>query len=303
MIPAHRGRRPLTSCFGTRTARSWIRSLLLPALIGIATIPVFAQQRPFRTDDAELVAVGQIRVGFGVEFLQGEKYSLSGLEGNLTRIGVTNLQVGVGQYAEFQLSGVVQDFLSVSRRYPPVIPPDFTGNATSDFGDLVLATKLRLLQERASKPAMAFKFSVQLPNASNESGLGTDETGFYASLLLSKRFGEAQLLGNVGLAILGSPVRANSQSDLLTYGLGLIVPVNPKISLVGEIHGRQGPDQVGNESRSQVCGGLLIHAAGLRWDIVGITGFRKFDPDAGIAVGITFEFQAFNKKHAPTTVK
>ncbi len=265
--------------------------------------PALSQQRPLRTDDASLLTMGRTRIEFGFEFLQGQKYPLSGLEGDLTRIGVAGVHVGVGQYAEFQVSGVIRDFLSVSRRMPPVIPPDFGGNSTSDFGDLVLATKLKLAGEQGIRPAMAFRFAVQLPNASNESGLGTDSMKFYASLLIAKQLGRARLLANTGVAILQSPVQAGSQADLVTYGLAAILPLHPIINLAGEINGRGGAERLGNESQSQARLGLQIFTAGLRWDVAGVAGLESTDANSGFVFGVTYEFQAFAKKREPRTIK
>ncbi len=274
------------------------RGLLFFGIIGCLALPARGQQRPLKTDDAELLAVGHIRSELAIEFLQKQKYSLSGLEGDLTRAGIASVNVGVGQYAEFQISGVFQDFLSVSQRSSnPPIPPSFTGNSTSDFGDLVLATKIKLATEKGARPAFAFKFAVELPNAKHDSGLGNDQTQFYSSVLVSKRVGGARLLGNVGLAILGNPVVVGRQADVLTYGLGVLLPVHPKLTLAGEINGRKGPspERVGNEDQSVARLGLQIRAAGLRWDLGGMAGFRHFDADSGIYVGITHEFKAFNK--------
>ena len=278
-------------------------SVAAAAVTFFIAVPVLSQQRPLRIDDASLLTTGRTRIEFGFEFLQGQKYPLSGLEGDLTRIGVAGVHVGVGEYAEFQASGVIRDFLSVSQRRPPVIPPDFGGNSTSDFGDLVLATKLKLAGEQGMRPAMAFKFAVQLPNASNESGLGTDTMRFFASLLFAKQIWKARLLANAGIAILQSPVQADSQADLVTYGLGAIVPLHPSISLVGEIKGRGGAERLGNESQSQARIGLQLRAAGLRWDVAGVAGLQDTDANSGLVFGLTYEFQAFAKKKGPRTIK
>jgi hypothetical protein len=273
--------------------RKW---LLLVGSLYLTTFPTWAQQRPLRTDDAQLLEVGRVRLELGMEFLQNQGYSLSGLEGDLTRLGVSSFQAGVGEFAEFQISGVMQDFLVVNHRTTPVIAPDFAGNSTSDFGDLVLATKLKLAAEKGSRPAIAFKFAVELPNASHTSGLGNDETEFYSSVLLAKRLGPARLLGNVGMAILGNPV-GSGQSDLITYGAAFIVPVHPTVNIVGEINGRQGieKEHVGNENQSQVRLGVQMRVAGLRWDLGGVAGLKPLDPNSGIAFGITYEFKAFHK--------
>ncbi len=261
------------------------------------------QQRPLKTEDAELLRTGRIRVELGIELLQGQRYSLSGLEGDLTRLGVSAIHVGVGEYAEFQISGVIQDFLTVSRRSSPVVPPLFSGDSTSDFGNLILASKLKLTSERKYRPSMAFKFAVELPNANQNSGLGTDETEFYASLLFKKQLWNSQILANVGFAILGSPVYPASQTDPLTYAAAVIIPLNQQFNLVSEIYGRQGPARLGNENQSQVRAGLQIYTGGLRWDIAGIAGLKQYDPDSGIAVGMTYEFQAFQRKRSPVTIK
>ena len=282
--------------------RSW-RWVLLTVCLAYPW-PTLGQQRPLKTDDAELVGIGRIRAEFGIELLQEQRYSLSGLEGNLTRLGVSSIHVGVGEYAEFQISGVMQDFLSVSDRNTPAIPPNFAGDSTSDFGDLILASKLKLAGEKGYRPAMAFKFAMELPNAKHDIGLGTNETEFYASLLFSKHLRHMQVVANLGFAILGSPVLQGRQADPLTYGVAVIAPVHRRINLAAEISGRQGPPgRVGNENQSQVRAGMQIRAGGLRWDLAGIAGLKQFDPDSGIAVGVTFEFQAFKRNHSPVTIK
>jgi hypothetical protein len=267
--------------------------------------PLWAQdpERALKTESAELIAVGKVRADFSVEFLHRARYSLSGLEGDLLRMGVMNFRVGVGEYAEFQISGVGRDYLTVTHRSQAILPATFTGDTTSDFGDLILATKLKLAPEKGIRPALSFRFAVQLPNASNENGLGNDETGFYSSLLLTKRLGSSEISGNLGLAILGSPVQSNSQADMLTYGLNVILPVHKRLELVGELIGRQGPVRVGNESLSRAQVGMRIRAAGMRWDITGMAGLKHDRPCTGFAIGMSFDFQAFHKKKSPVTIR
>jgi hypothetical protein len=263
-----------------------------------------AQQRPLRTDDAEILKTGRMRVDCGIEFLQKQRYSLSGIQGDLTRMGVSGVHVGVGEYAEFQISGVAQDVLSVSSRTNPVIPPSFSGDSTSDFGDLILGTKIKLAGEQDNRPAIAFKFAVELPNAKHDSGLGTDQTEFYSSFLFKKHFGRSQILADVGFAILGSPVLQGRQADPLTYGIAAIVSVHRSVNLVAEVNGRQGPpNRVGNENKSQVQAGIQFWTRGVRWDLAGVAGLMHFDPKSGIVVGATYEFQAFQRGPSPVKIK
>ena len=281
-----------------------MRWTLLAVCLAFPLAEAYGQQRPLRTDDAELLKTGRVRAEFGVEFLQGQRYSLSGLRGDLMRLGVSSIHVGVGEYAEFQISGVLQDVLSVSSRTEPVIPPTFSGNSTSDFGDLVLGTKLKLAGEKGQWPAIAFKFAVELPNAKHDSGLGTDQTEFYSSLLFKKHFGRTIILADAGFAILGSPVLQGRQTDPFTYGVAAIVPVHHDINLVAEISGRQGPPRrIGNENKSQVRAGIQFRTGGIRWDLAGVAGLMRFDPKSGIIVGATYEFQAFQRNGSRTKIK
>lgn len=277
---------------------------LLSLICLLCPRPIAAQQRPLKTDDAELVKTGRVRAGFGVEFLQRQRYSLSGLEGDLTRVGVAGIHIGVGEYAEFQISGVVQDFLSVTRRTEPAIAPTFTGDSTSDFGDLVLATKIKLGEEKGLRPALAFKSAVELPNAKHDSGLGNNETEFYAGILLAKHLWKTKVLGNIGFAILPSPVLLGRQSDPLTYGAAVIVPVHRRVNLVAEINGRQGPlRRLGNENQSQVRAGIQLQTGNIRWDLSGIAGLKQYDPKSGLVIGVTYEFQAFQRNNSSIRIK
>ncbi|MDM7995550.1 MAG: transporter [Acidobacteriota bacterium] len=256
----------------------------------------FGQQRPLKTDDAEILETGRVRLGFGVEFLQGQRYSLSGLRGDLIRLGVSSIHVGVGEYAEIQISGVAQDLLSVSERSEPVIPATFSGNSTSDFGDLILGTKIKFAREKGARPAIAFKFAVELPNAKHDSGLGTNETEFYSSLLFKKHFGRSQIMADLGFAILGSPVLQGRQTDPFTYGVAAIVPLHRAVSMYVDFSGRQGPPRrVGNENKSQVRAGIQFQTGKVRWDVGGVAGLMRYDAKSGILVGMTYEFQGFKR--------
>jgi hypothetical protein len=279
------------------------RWMLLAVCLAVPAV-ANAQQRPLRTDDAEILKTGRVRADFGIEFLQKQRYSLSGLQGDLTRLGVSSIHVGVGEYAEFEISGVVQDVLAVSDRAEPVIPPNFSGNTTRDFGDLILGAKMKLAGEKGRRPAMAFKFAVELPNAKHDSGLGTNQTEFYSSLLFKKHAGRSQIMADVGFAILGSPVLQGRQTDPLTYGIAAVVPIHRSVNLVGEIYGRQGPrHRVGNENKSQVRTGIQFWTRGIHWDLAGVAGLTHFDPKSGIVVGATYEFQAFQRSPSPVTIK
>ena len=66
-----------------------------------------AQQRPLITEDVDIIPPGTIRIEAGIDFMQGAKYPVSGITGDLTRVGVIGISFGMGPNVEFQIAGVV----------------------------------------------------------------------------------------------------------------------------------------------------------------------------------------------------
>src|SRR5262245_32209043 len=79
----------LCSVISVRSVFSHLSHLaLLLVFVGLANLPALAQQRPLITEDVEIVKPGSARFEFGFDFLQDKNYPLSGLNGDLTRLGV-----------------------------------------------------------------------------------------------------------------------------------------------------------------------------------------------------------------------
>jgi hypothetical protein len=263
----------------------------------LKSISLLAQQRPLQTQEPAILLPGSLSLQLGFDFLQDAKYPVSGLRGDLTSLGVISIYAGLGELVEFQMHGTVHNLLSINERGPTPLDLELnsSGTATSDFGDLMLSTKILTLHERSYSPALSFLISVQLPNASAARGLGLDSTQFYNTLLAGKHFGKLNLFGNAGLGILGNPVEAGVQNDVMIYGLGGIYPVTPAIKLASEVFGRWSTREsgapLGTESQSQFRLGVQIHGLGFRWDIAGLAGLAENSPHSGIVFGVTKEFR------------
>ena len=268
------------------------RSLLLVTVLFQVT-PTFSQQRPMVTEPVETVQPGYVLFGSGMEFLQDVVFPFSGLEGDLTRVGVTDIRIGAGEIVELQLQGTVRNFLNVKRRFPAPNTHrlDFLGDSSSDFGDITVGTKVRLKKEKGSWPALGMRFAMEVPVARNETGLGNDESNLFSSFLLEKNTGKLKILSNFGLAILGDPVTPGAQDDLLTYGFALLYPVYPRVTLLGDLYGRVGPGGIGTEEQSLLRVGAQIQGGGLYWDLALLLGFRDTDPVSGIVVGVSKQFK------------
>src|SRR5262249_37836565 len=151
------------------------------ALLGAASA-AFAQQRPLVTEDPEPIGAGRVLIEGGFDAVHEQQYPVSGLEGNLIRFPTFGVSVGVSSIAEFQVDTGFYSRLNVTRRFEAPLSSltTFTGDSTHDVEDTIVATKIRLLTEGASRPAIGIRVATKLPNASNESGLGQDTMDFYA---------------------------------------------------------------------------------------------------------------------------
>jgi hypothetical protein len=60
-----------------------------------SALTTMAQQRPLITDDIDITPAGAIEITAGVDFLQNVKRPLSGLKGDLTRVGDIRIRNGL----------------------------------------------------------------------------------------------------------------------------------------------------------------------------------------------------------------
>ncbi len=259
---------------------------------------VHAQQRPLVTEDVDIITPGTMRIEAGIDFLQGAVFPVSGLKGDLTRVGVIGVNIGMGPNVEFQIEGVAQNFLSINSRSVSSIPLTVLpgANSTNDIGDFTLSAKFKLRNETKRGPSLGFRFGVQLPNSNQALGIGLNQTNAYGSVLVGKKFGQDgrfNTFGNLGLAILTAPTHLFTQNDVLTYGVAGIFRVNKQFSVAGEVNGRAntrpGSGPLGTESQAEARLGLQIRASGLRFDLAGIKGLTSFTHNSGLTVGVTYD--------------
>src|SRR6267143_5659349 len=116
------------------------RALLVLTCLAGAVSSAGAQQRPLLTEDVDIIPPGTIRIEGGIDFLQGAKFPVSGINGDLTRVGVIGINFGMGPNVEFQIEGVAQNFVAINSRGPSTIPLSLaaSANSTHDTGDFTL---------------------------------------------------------------------------------------------------------------------------------------------------------------------
>jgi hypothetical protein len=269
------------------------------ALMITAAGEAAAQQRPLVTEDPVTVGAGQVLIEMGVDWARDILFPISGLRGDLLTAPAVGVSVGVGPIAEIQIDGSPYRRLRITeRRVAPLsrlVPLNLT--ETDAVDDIVIATKLRLVNEAPGRPAIGLRFATRLPNASNESGLGHDTTDFYASFLIGKTVQSIRVVGNAGLAIVGDPTVAARQEDLLTFGLSMARAITAGFEVVAEYNGRmnlaEGSPVPGTENRGVARGGLRFTHGPVRFDAAALVGATPTDLDLGATVGFTWVFTAF----------
>jgi hypothetical protein len=261
-------------------------------------LPAAAQQRPLVTEDPETIGAGLILVEAGFDYLNDIVYPVSGLEGNLLRVPTVGTSLGVGSIAEIQVDW--SPYQSLSVKDSTVAPlsglVEFTGDATTDVEDLVIATKVRVLSEAPGRPALGVRLATKLPLAGNDSGLGLETTDVLASFLIGKTVQSVRVVGNVGLGIIGDPTAGNRQGEVLLYGASVARALRQGFEVVGEINGwwnLEDPQPPGSEDRSQLRFGTRYTRGSVRVDGGLIVGLSERDPDFGLTAGATWVFKGF----------
>jgi hypothetical protein len=275
----------------------WIILFFILLVSGVT----FAQQRPLLTDDIDITPPGTIEIAAGTDFIQNAKFPLSGLRGDLTRVGDIRVKTGYASNVEVQIEGVLQNFLAInSQSNDPAIPLNISGNSSNDFGDITTSVKIKLRNETKNLPALGFKFGYTLPNSDQAKGIGTNQIDIFTKLIAQKTFGKTpgqapklKVFGNLGLGILTAPLDSFTQNDVLLYGLAGVYRVNDRINVASEVNGRvstrSGPAPLGTESKGQFRFGTQIKASGLRFDTAAIFGLTRFSPRTGFTFGVTYQ--------------
>lgn len=275
------------------------QAFIILILVLLAAASVTSQQRPLITDDVDITPAGAIEIGAGIDFLQNVKFPLSGLKGDLTRVGDIRIRTGFAANVELQVEGTLQNFLAINSQSPSSIPLDISGNSTNDFDDFTVSAKIKLRNETPNLPAIGMKFGFEMPNTNQARGIGTNQINIFSKLIVQKRFGKragktplANIYGNLGLGIMTAPLSSFTQNDVLLYGLAGIFRVTDRINIVSEVNGRlntrNGGAPLGTESVGNFRIGTQIRASGLRFDTAAVFGLTRFSPRTGVTFGVTY---------------
>lgn len=268
--------------------------LVVPLLLAA---PVAAQQRPLVTEDPETVGAGHVLVEAGVSHARDLELPAYGLQGHRSELPAVGISIGLSSIAELQVDAGYSRMRVTARRAAPLSDVlTFSGDTTASIADVVIGMKIRLIGERGRRPAFSLRLATKLPNAKNQSGLGTDEMDFFASLLAARTIRDVRVVANLGIGIVGDPAQLAVQHDPFIYGLSVARAVANGFEVVGEVTGRYlsyDEPPPGSENRATLTGGLRYTWGAVRVDAGTSVGLTGIDSRIGFTAGVTWAVDAF----------
>lgn len=270
---------------------------VLLSFVLLLSFPAFGQQHPLPVESSELLAPGFARLDLGTSYFLDQPFPLSGLEGHLLKFGNLRFAVALSEFVELQTDGTLLNLLDVTKR-DSAFHSDITSTATptGDIGDFTVWTKFGVLSEYRSGIGLSVRFGVQLPNASNESGLGIDEMNFYASVLFQKHLAGLWTF-NAGLGILGDPTVLGQQHDVFIYGLEYFLPVSSSASVILQTAGRRGHWGPAVYPLTTVKAGAEYAAEHFTFRGVVVKNTSPYDKARGLELSIAYPFRIIEINH------
>ncbi|MFW6193814.1 MAG: hypothetical protein ACOC83_10050 [Gemmatimonadota bacterium] len=234
---------------------------------------------------------GGLLVGAGAAREAGWRFPLSGLSGDLARLGAATVSYSFAPGAVLHLEGDVVRVLDVEARGPSRVPldPDVDDGVTSDAGEVRVGTLVRLLGD-ARGLSGGLHLRVKLPSSDERKGIGTNATDVAGSAFASWARGGLRLTGDVGVAILEAPTEAFVQNDVVVYAVEALyrpdgAPAGVALSARGRAATRAFvPPGTEDRGRARLRGELGMGP----WRVdAGVTaGYAGTSPDWGVEAGV-----------------
>src|SRR4029453_4033720 len=166
-----------------------LRSVIFAVCVTVSGT-AHAQQRPLVTEDPETIGAGHVLLEGGFSLNSEQSHFVNGLRGDISRLASFGASIGIGAAAEVQIDGGIFQRLTVTERLPHAPLETITlllpGARASTMGGVFGATKVRLVSETESRPALGIRFGTKLPIAAPDKGIGLGTTDFFASFLIAK---------------------------------------------------------------------------------------------------------------------
>ncbi|MEK7329721.1 MAG: hypothetical protein AAB113_02865 [Candidatus Eisenbacteria bacterium] len=252
-----------------------------------------------RTGTLLFPAPGVMIATLGVEYMPAVTNDLAGVEGEIVRAPTLGLKLGLADQAMFQVSWPAYNRLRVHAQEEPPPLGRRLGRVSTDWGDLTVATLIRLHAGQGRWPGTGIRFAAKLPNSNEKFGIGDNTTDVFASALFARSIAaRVSVFADVGLGILTARTTAFAQNDVFTYSLLADWRVRERLTVVGEVAGRAsthdgGP---GTASRSELRAGLELGRRAFHWSALAVHGLSGRDSrGVGVSVNVSSSFTVLER--------
>jgi hypothetical protein len=255
-------------------------------LAALAAARADAQTLPLRTEQAVTAPAGTLVLETSMEAIADEPSYVTGVE--RTRWDGPLLRLVYSPAANVEL-----DVEWVTR--VGVAGEEGRGDIqSSEWGDVALRAKWRIVDGKGQRPTLGARFGVILPQTSfedvefNPLGLGPNTLRAFVEGLLTQPVGRGRIHVNAGLFLHDEVYEPHDQRDFLSYGLALEWPATPRLTLLAEVAGRAGDGRPGAEERSEARAGVRFGRGRVRWDVAVRRGLAEADGTWGATLGLAW---------------
>jgi hypothetical protein len=255
-----------------RPAVTILSAITLVVLAGRAA----GQTRPLITEEATTAKRGTIALEVGGDAMRDERNFLTFMPRNVARGPLFRFVFSPGDTVEIDVEWVA--------RVAAFDDPSY--GTVSDWGDVSLRTKVRVLAGDGRRPTLALRYSLTLPETSFGNGLGPNVLRMTADALVSQSLAGFRLHANAGLGIHEEVLRPHEQRDFLSYGVALERALGGGVTALGELAGLAGRGLPGAEAHSELRLGLRLGSGRLRADAALRRGLAKADGTWGATAGL-----------------
>jgi long-subunit fatty acid transport protein len=155
------------------------------------------------------------------------------------------------------------------------------------IGDVVLETKLRLLEKNGF--SLALKPGISFPTGNEEKGLGAGQLGGHLFLIASQELGSWAFHGNLGY--IRNENKVDERKDIWHASLAATWEVVKNLKLVANVGIERNPDEDANNDPAFLIGGI-IYSMNENFDVdLGVKyGLSTSETDLSLLAGVTFRF-------------
>lgn len=241
---------------------------------------------PYAPDEA-----GRMLLGAGTGRASGAEFPLSGLTGDLARLGALTVSYSFAPGAVLHVRGDALRVLEVESRGPASVPldDDVADGTTRDVGDFRVGALVRMVGG-VRGPSAGLHLGVKLPNSDERKGIGTNTTDVAGSVFGSWAAGAVRLTGDLGVAILEAPTEPFVQNDVVTYAAEALYRPSPgPLALALSARGRastRGRVPTGTEDRGRLRLQAELRLERWRLDAGVSAGYAGTSPDWGVSAGV-----------------